>query len=309
MTFVSFVLPAFKARFLTQAIDSILRQTYSHFELIIIDDDSPEDLQTIVETYNDPRISYYRNDKNIGKRNLVTQWNHSIRFAKGEYIVLAADDDVYHPDFLRACVDLADKYPNINLVRSRVEQIDEANHLIGLDGLLPEYCSKYQFLHYWLNATAFTCIGNYLFKSSVIKQKQFIDFPSAFGSDTASAIMMAENGVANTINMLFQFRISSIHLSSSKEKLTEKLKANTLLFKWLRNLDYEKPSNRYDNYCYEQTQWENFYQKCKFDYYNLVIKYLPFYKFNLIDKCELLSGKDKAVMFFRFCFDKVLRKA
>lgn len=306
--FVSFILPAYKARFLKQAIDSILSQSYSQFELVIVDDASPEDLQGIVIAYDDPRISYYRNDKNIGGKSLVSQWNYSILFAKGEYLVLAADDDVYHPDFLKNCVGLAAKYPEVNLIRSRVEKIDEYNHMIGLDGLLPEYCSKYQYLHYWLAATAFTCIGNYLFKSSVIKQKQFIDFPSAFCSDVASVIMMAENGIVNTTEMLFSFRISSIHLSSNKAKLTEKLSANTLLYRWLSNLDYEKPENRYDNFSYEQTRWASLYLKCKYDYYNQVIKYLPFYKFTQIDKCELLSGKDKVILFFRFFFDKIFRR-
>ncbi len=305
---ISMVMPAYKAKFLKQAIDSIIAQRYHNFELIIVDDASPENLQSIVSEYSDPRISYYRNEKNLGSISLVMQWNHSIRYAKGDYLVLAADDDLYHPDFLTTCVGLAMKYPDVDVVRSRVEQIDEENKLVGIDGILPEYCSKYQFLKYWLDATAFTCIGNFMFKSSVIKEKQFIDFPSAFGSDTASAIMMAENGIANTQEMLFSFRLSTIHLSSSKGKLTEKLEANTLLFKWLKALNYQRPSNRFDLLAFSQTQWPQLYAKCKYDYYNLVIKYMPFSKINLISACELLTRKDKLFMFARFCFDKLFRR-
>lgn len=306
--FTSFVMPAYKAKFLKQAIDSILAQRYTHFELIIVDDQSPEDLEAIVSRYSDNRIRYYRNEQNLGGKSLVLQWNHSIEYARGEYLVLAADDDLYHPDFLSTCVGLAEQYPSVDVVRARVEQIDEANNLIGIDGLLPEYCSKYQFLNYWLDAAAFTCIGNFLFKTCVIREKKFIDFPSAFGSDTASAIMMAENGIANTREMLFSFRLSSIHLSSSKGKLLEKLEANTQLFQWFRNLKYEKPTGRYDEWAFAQTQWPRFYAKCKYDYYNLVIKYMPFSKFYLIDRCVLLTKKDKLQMFFRFVFDKLFKR-
>src|SRR5690606_26177114 len=101
---ISFVLPAYKARFLKQAIESILNQTYSHFELIIVDDVSPEDLYAIVSCYEDSRIHYYRNKENIGGKSLVSQWNHCMQYAQGDYLVMAADDDIYHPNFLKSCV-------------------------------------------------------------------------------------------------------------------------------------------------------------------------------------------------------------
>ncbi|HAY3507528.1 glycosyltransferase family 2 protein [Elizabethkingia anophelis] len=304
---VSFILPAYKARFLSQAIDSILKQSYSDLELVIIDDASPENILDVVSSFDDSRISYYRNEKNLGGDSLVKQWNHSIKYAKGEYLILAADDDLYHPDFLKNCVALANKYPQVDLIRSGAEQIDENNVLIGIDGILPEYCSKYQYVYYWLNSTAFTCIGNYMFKASVLEKKQFIDFPFAFGSDTASTIDMAENGIANTEGMLFKFRISSIHLSSNKGRLKEKLEAITLLFTWLKNLNYNVPSNAIDKFCYDRIQWDSLYPKCKYDYYNLVIKYLPFSELSAIKKCELISKKDRFIMIFRYIKDKVMR--
>ncbi|MFT4072386.1 MAG: glycosyltransferase family 2 protein [Dysgonamonadaceae bacterium] len=305
MTLVSFILPAYKKKFLSQAINSILQQTYPYFELVVVDDCSPEDLKAVVSSYSDERITYIRNSKNIGGENLVKQWTNSIQYAKGDYIVLAADDDLYHRDFLKECIALSEKYPQADLIRSRVEQIDENGGLIGLDGILPEFCSKYAFVFYWLQAAAFTCIGNFMFRASVLKQKGFIDFPCAFGSDTASAINMGENGVANTREMLFKFRISSIHLSSNRNRLSEKLDANTLLFKWLRDLDYANPEERYDLFFFEHMQWDNLYPKCRYDYYNLVIKYLPLRKIGWINRCELLTGKDKLVMFIRYFINKL----
>ena len=56
----SFVLPAYKAKYLKDAIDSILSQTYSQFELIIVNDASPEDLDSIIYSCQDDRIKYYK---------------------------------------------------------------------------------------------------------------------------------------------------------------------------------------------------------------------------------------------------------
>ena len=81
----SFVLPAYKATFLKEAIDSIIAQTYTNYELIIVNDASPQDINSIVNSYHDERIRYYINNVNIGGEDLVEQWNHCITYAKGDY--------------------------------------------------------------------------------------------------------------------------------------------------------------------------------------------------------------------------------
>ncbi|WP_166519614.1 glycosyltransferase family 2 protein [Elizabethkingia argenteiflava] len=304
---VSFIVPAYKAKFLKKAIESILAQSFSDFELIIVDDASPENIRQIVSGFDDARISYFRNEHNIGETSLVKQWNHCLQYAKGEYLILAADDDLYAPRFLEQCLALAEKYPQVDVIRSGVEQIDENDSLIGIDGVLPQYCSKYQYVYYWKNATVFTCMGNYMFKTEALKKKRFIEFPFAFGSDIASTIDMAENGMANTEEMLFKFRISSIHLSSNKGYLKQKLEAITMLFTWLKNLNYTEPNNPIDKFCYHHIQWSCLYPKCKYDYYNLVIKNLGFSDLNQINKCTLLTPKDRYGMILRYIRDKFLK--
>lgn len=307
--FVSVVLPAYKATFLRKAMNSILSQTYTCFELVIVNDASPENIDDIVLSYHDERIRYYKNKENIGRKSLVAQWNHCIDYAKGEYLVLASDDDMYQPTFLEKCVDLAMKYPEVDLIRSRVLQIDTNDSVIGVDSLLPEWTSKYEYFYYWMTGSSFVCIGNFMFKSSALKSKSFIDFPCAFGSDSASTIQLSQNGgVANTREMLFCFRSSSIHLSGSKVLYKEKLQANTMLFSFLYNLDYSFPKNELDRFYFNFLTHSRLYEKCKYDYYNLVIRYLPFYKFYYIGNCSLLSCKDKCIMFVRFFRDKLIRR-
>lgn len=62
----SFVLPAYKIDYLKDAIDSILAQSYQDFELVIVDDASPNNLESVVNQYNDKRILFYKNEVNIG---------------------------------------------------------------------------------------------------------------------------------------------------------------------------------------------------------------------------------------------------
>ena len=73
---------------------------------------SPENLESIVNSYDDRRIRYYKNEQNLGGKDLVSQWNNSIAYARGEYLILASDDDVYSPLYLEKMDALTEKYPN-----------------------------------------------------------------------------------------------------------------------------------------------------------------------------------------------------
>lgn len=93
---VSVLIPAYKSKFLRQMLDSLVSQTYSNIEIIVVDDDSPNNLRQIVDEIEDIRIKYHRNPINIGGENLVSNWNHVLEYATGDLTVLASDDDIYH---------------------------------------------------------------------------------------------------------------------------------------------------------------------------------------------------------------------
>src|SRR5690606_28530398 len=105
-------IPAFKARFLKECIDSILSQTFSDFELIIVNDASPENIDDIVKNYSDSRIRYYVNEKNFGAEQVVDNWNKCLSYALGDYFVLMGDDDLMMPNYLYEFSKLIDRYPN-----------------------------------------------------------------------------------------------------------------------------------------------------------------------------------------------------
>ncbi len=91
---VSVILPNYNhSKYLKQRIDSILNQTFQDFELILLDDNSPDDSVDIIESYRDhKRVSHiHLNKENSGST--FKQWERGFSLAKGEYIWIAESDD------------------------------------------------------------------------------------------------------------------------------------------------------------------------------------------------------------------------
>ena len=81
MELVSVIMPTYNCgRFIRESINSVLAQTYTAWELLIVDDCSTDETQSIVRTFNDPRIRYMRNEENIGAA--LTR-NRALREVKG----------------------------------------------------------------------------------------------------------------------------------------------------------------------------------------------------------------------------------
>ena len=226
----SFVLPAYKAKYIKEAIDSILAQTYTGFELIIVNDASPEDIDSIIEGYDDKRIRYYRNEKNIGGKSLVAQWNQSITHAKGEYLILASDDDVYSDQYLEKMDALVSKYPDVNVFRPRVKRINHKGKIIYIDGYQEEYLTKLEYLYAWTRHWLASGIPFFIFKrEALMKIGGFADYPMAWFSDDATVLRLADNGIVVLgTETLFSFRYSNENISTAlntKRTLSAKLKA------------------------------------------------------------------------------------
>lgn len=237
----SFVLPAYKATFLREAIDSILNQTYKDFELIIVNDASPEDLTSIVNSYSDERIQYYINENNIGGTDLVAQWNHCITYAKGDYLILASDDDIYHPQYLEKIDALTDKYPEVNVFCPQVQYVNSDGELIKGDVEKShrqdeEYLSQVEFTYLRFKGELPSGIPYYIFKrEKLIDIGGFVNFPTAWFSDDATIIRMAKDGLVIHPEMLFSFRHSTLNIScmqNTYHMMSQKLLATDSFYWW-----------------------------------------------------------------------------
>lgn len=305
---ISFVMPAYKAEWLAQAVDSILAQTYPAIELIVVNDCSPHDLDSVMAQYTDPRVRYYRNEQNIGGKHLTRQWEHCLGFVRGEYLVMAADDDLYAPTFAEECMKLAMQHPSVDLIRTRVEEIDEVGALVGLESFYTKgLISQLEYIYAYRSGEVFICMGNFAFKTSVLREKGFVDFPRALGSDIATTIEMAVNGVACVDQPLFAFRHSTIHLSGSMAQLEPKMGAITLFYEWMERYPIPVPQNKYEVYYANKLTSLDWHEKCIYDYYNQVIRYVPMLKLShFLSLARLASSKEKTKMILRWCKDRVL---
>ena len=118
------------ARYLDEAIRSILNQTYQDFELVISDNASTDRTEAIAREWAaaDARVRYVRNPEDIGA---APNFHQCFRMARGRYFKWAAHDDLLHPKYLEPCVEALEMSPEIVLAHTSAEQIDGEGALIG----------------------------------------------------------------------------------------------------------------------------------------------------------------------------------
>lgn len=213
----SITIPAYKQKYLYEAIESCLAQTFKDFELIIVDDASPEDLKSVVDRCQDSRIRYYRNEKNCGALHVVDNWNICLGYTKGDYVICMGDDDRLLPNCLEEYSKLIDKYPDLDIYHGMTEIIDENGNVTNMQEARPEREGMYSMISGRLRNSRLQYIGDWLFKRTTLEQLNgYVNMPMAWGSDDLTAYTIAKNkGVANTQIPVFQYRISSLTISNS----------------------------------------------------------------------------------------------
>lgn len=122
---VSIILPVYNGeRYLNEAVESILAQTYPSWELIIVDDCSTDGTPEICQSYvkKDDRIRYVRNETN---KKLPASLNVGFSHARGQYLTWISDDNRFREDALEVMAGALDRDSQIDLVYCRIQQIDE----------------------------------------------------------------------------------------------------------------------------------------------------------------------------------------
>lgn len=239
----SILIPAYKRQYLKECIDSIVNQTYTDFEIIIVNDASPEDLDSIVNSFSDKRIQYFINNKNCGAINVVDNWNLCLKHAQGEYIICMGDDDRLLPNCLEEYDQLIKRYPGLGVYHAWTEIIDENSNVIKMQEARPEREGVYSMMWgRWLNRIQY--IGDFLFNRKILLANGgFFKIPLAWGADDISSYIAAQkNGIANTQVPIFQYRINSQTISNTGNA-TIKLEAINLEEEWYKNFLSIEPTN------------------------------------------------------------------
>lgn len=226
--FFSIGIPAFKASFLKECIDSIITQTFKDFELIIVNDASPENIDEIVKEYSDSRIKYYVNEVNTGAEHVVDNWNKCLSYATGNYFVLMGDDDTMNTNYLSEFAELIDEYPNLDVFHCRSYIINSTSKRIMLTQSWAKRESVYENMWYRLNFLRSQYISDFVYRRDVLaKNGGFHKFTLAWASDDVSAYTaMANKGIAHTNQLLLNYRSNDQTISSTGDP---KLKMRAIL--------------------------------------------------------------------------------
>lgn len=232
---ISVVMPVYNGeRFLNEAIESILNQSYKNFEFLIIDDCSIDNSYDIIKSYSDQRISLIKNKNNIGQSATM---NKGIELSKGKYIARLDQDDIAYENRLKIQIEFIQE-TNCSIVGSWSEAIDEGGkvngffqHPIESNTILNATCISVPFLHssVLMNKKDILLVGGY--------SENFI---IAMDWDLWIKILKKGLIIKNIPKVLISFRNHSTQTSINKKMLLITYKENLKLIRTSRKLINKK---------------------------------------------------------------------
>jgi len=198
-------------RYLREAVESILNQTFTDFEFIIIDDSSTDSTRAILASYDDPRLVFVRNEANIG---LTRSLNKGLSLARGKYVARQDADDVSLPQRLEKQMSYVVQHPQVVLLGTWCQFIDEAGNQQGRScpptshqAILDYFATQNPFAH-----------SSVLFRRAPVQEMG--DYPTDYSYCQDFALWFQLSGryqVANLAEELVQIRIhrGQIHSRSA----------------------------------------------------------------------------------------------
>jgi len=240
----SICIPAFKSLYLQRCIASVLEQTVSEFELIILNDCSPEPVEAIVQQFEDDRIHYYCNDTNVGAIKLVENWNKCLDLAQGEYIMIMGDDDELEPNYLTAFSELIQRYPQLDVYHCRSKIIDDQGKIQMLTPACPDFEYVYDSIWHRLEQYRSNYISDFVYRTAALRsQGGFYNLPLAWGSDDITAFRATgTKGIAHTNKSVFRYRSNALSITSTGNSGI-KMEANLAYATWLHHFLLHTPAD------------------------------------------------------------------
>lgn len=147
---VSIIMPSYNCgRYISESVQSVLKQTYSKWELIIVDDCSKDDTREILHSFKDKRIKLFYNKENRGA---AFSRNYALKEAEGEWIAFLDSDDLWFSDKLEKQISFM-KQNGYKFSCSYCEYIDEDSKPLGIRDTCPKHITKrMNYLYNWIGA-------------------------------------------------------------------------------------------------------------------------------------------------------------
>jgi glycosyltransferase involved in cell wall biosynthesis len=136
---LSIGLPVYNGeRYLAEAFGCFLAQTFQDFEIVVSDNASTDRTAEICRSFaeRDPRIRYYRNEKNLGA---IPNFNRVFELSRLPLFKWAAHDDLYHPRYIETCIRILDENPDVILAHSKTTFVDDRGESFPVDPTTGNY--------------------------------------------------------------------------------------------------------------------------------------------------------------------------
>lgn len=209
MRSVTVLMPVYNAeKFLAEAIDSILSQSFTDFEFLIIDDGSTDNSASIVRSYSDSRINLVQNEKNLG---ITKTLNKGIEIASGDLIARMDADDISYPDRLAQQHEYLTDHLDCCLVGTKVRIISEDGKSSWIDD------SKAEYTYYNL---AFHCS---IYHPTVMFRKEIVTkaggYVLPYAEDYELWCRLVKNNKLHVLpQVLLDYRMASSSISNAVSK-------------------------------------------------------------------------------------------
>lgn len=226
---ISVIMPVFNGeKYLREAIDSIIQQSFIDWELIIINDGSNDNSENIIKSYTDTRICYYKNENNIG---LIATLNKGIDRCKGKYIARMDADDISEKDRFNTQFTFLEKNKEYAMCGSYAKVIDEKNNETGKILNLQKDC----FLRINLLFSVPFIHPSVMIRSDVLKQNYF-DSEYKYAEDYELWCRIANNyKIANISDYLLRYRWHTTNVSVKNSEIQENIK-NKIIYRELQHI-------------------------------------------------------------------------
>ena len=200
---VSVVMSVFNGeRFVRQAVDSILAQTLTSFEFVVVDDGSTDTTAEILESYSDPRLRLITQERT----GLIASLNRAIDGASGEYIARMDADDISLPQRLELQLERLEGNPGVALLGTQVEEIDEAGDTIRRHHYPTDSAAVAKAL---LRGATAICHGAVIFRRACFERVGGYRQPFEHAEDYDLWLRMTESyDVENLPQVLYRKRLS-----------------------------------------------------------------------------------------------------
>jgi glycosyltransferase involved in cell wall biosynthesis len=153
--------------YLPHALRCAVGQTYTNIEIIVSDNCSPDNTETVVKDLNDSRIRYFRQNENIGA---LRNRNFCLEQARGKYFVVLLDDDLIDDDFIATCMNAVDGYGEPGIILTGVRQVDSKGHVLSAAHNTLGGCSTAEFMLGWFDGELPLYLCSTVFSTKGLKE-------------------------------------------------------------------------------------------------------------------------------------------